>query len=702
MSVKKSAGIVTAYGSAVQGGYKGTYEEFCALLAEIPNVINDLENMTVDVTTLAAGSSATASYTDGVLTLGIPKGDQGDKGDKGDKGNKGDTGATPAFSIGTVTTGAAGTNAAATITGTAAAPVLNLTIPKGADGAVPAAAIAGTEATTTASKAYAVGDRFFLGGTLYVATAPIASGGTITVSGSGANCKADVLGDDVSSLKESIRVDSEQLDCAEYIEVPFVDSGAGSVKSSDGTIISSSRFHYTDYIDVSKYYEITYSRTTYTSTGSNWGIAFYDADKHYLYGKGALNSQASYVYTDDKIRIGKNAKYCRATIYADVGTYGTFSMRGKVRTSQLLDYSSNLWGFGDVFASGTKHYYLDSFLPAGTYTLEFDAIGTSNSLAIYFLKSETTAIQAAYSVSTLVGGMNQHAKYTFTTTDVAKSIGFCAANTISASTGYYAYFYNIKLTAETAIDNAEVKVTLHDEELSENTYNAKVIDYSNKFVRGGWIDLKNSPTSISNIQSNSDYSYVVIPCKSGDRFVSVSYGQTTPRAWGFIDSDGNILANAAVGTSVHSGAPLTPTQLKAPPGSVYFIVNHYHYSQLGYNPKAFKLSGNAIIDQVAYSKHILPMRIDEEWKRKVVSVYENYIVIKDGNVLKRSDDCGMTWNTGVNVSAVGTIVSYHMYATGTLAFFTDQKAYYISDWSFSPSIYSHNTQLWKTSRLLLL
>ena len=204
MSVKKSAGIVTAYGSAVQGGYTGTYEEFCALLAKIPNVINDLENMTVNITTLAAGSSATASYADGVLTLGIPKGDKGDKGDKGEKGNKGDTGETPAFSIGTVTTGAAGTNAAATITGTAAAPVLNLTIPKGADGAVPAAAIAGTEATTTASKAYAVGDRFFLGGTLYVATAPIASGGTITVSGSGANCKADVLGDDVSDLKESL------------------------------------------------------------------------------------------------------------------------------------------------------------------------------------------------------------------------------------------------------------------------------------------------------------------------------------------------------------------------------------------------------------------------------------------------------------------------------------------------------------------
>lgn len=50
------------------------------------------------------------------------------------RGANGATGATPDFSIGTVTTGAAGTPASATITGTDEAPVLNLTIPQGADG----------------------------------------------------------------------------------------------------------------------------------------------------------------------------------------------------------------------------------------------------------------------------------------------------------------------------------------------------------------------------------------------------------------------------------------------------------------------------------------------------------------------------------------------------------------------------------------
>ena len=65
---------------------------------------------------------------------------KGDKGDKGDKGEKGDTGAkgadgkTPNISIGTVTTGAAGTNASATITGTTPNLTLDLTIPKGDKG----------------------------------------------------------------------------------------------------------------------------------------------------------------------------------------------------------------------------------------------------------------------------------------------------------------------------------------------------------------------------------------------------------------------------------------------------------------------------------------------------------------------------------------------------------------------------------------
>ncbi len=54
---------------------------------------------------------------------------------KGDTGEKGDTGLTPMLSIGTVETLDAGSEATASISGSAENPVLNLGIPKGADGA---------------------------------------------------------------------------------------------------------------------------------------------------------------------------------------------------------------------------------------------------------------------------------------------------------------------------------------------------------------------------------------------------------------------------------------------------------------------------------------------------------------------------------------------------------------------------------------
>lgn len=64
-----------------------------------------------------------------------PQGPNGDKGDTGPKGEKGDTGAAASIKIGTVTTGAAGSNASVTNSGTASNVVLNFTLPRGKDGA---------------------------------------------------------------------------------------------------------------------------------------------------------------------------------------------------------------------------------------------------------------------------------------------------------------------------------------------------------------------------------------------------------------------------------------------------------------------------------------------------------------------------------------------------------------------------------------
>ena len=112
-----------------------------------------IDGMTVTASQLEEGAQPTASLDlkdDAyILRLGIPKGDtgatgsQGPQGQQGQQGLKGDTGATPEITIGTVTTGAPGTEAAATMTGTPEAPVLSLTIPRGDTGSLGALTVNG-------------------------------------------------------------------------------------------------------------------------------------------------------------------------------------------------------------------------------------------------------------------------------------------------------------------------------------------------------------------------------------------------------------------------------------------------------------------------------------------------------------------------------------------------------------------------------
>ena len=119
---KQNLGMVTAYAYAVVGGYEGTEAEFEALLGNIATDLAEIENLTVIANTLPPGSSATASYDHGVLTLGIPKGD------------KGDTGAGATVTAGTTATGDPGTNASVTNSGTTKDAVFNFTIPRGDTG----------------------------------------------------------------------------------------------------------------------------------------------------------------------------------------------------------------------------------------------------------------------------------------------------------------------------------------------------------------------------------------------------------------------------------------------------------------------------------------------------------------------------------------------------------------------------------------
>ena len=120
-------------------------------------------------TTLPAGSNATVTNSgnqyDAVLEFGIPTGPQGPtgatgargpRGFQGEKGAKGDTGAAATITLGSVSTGAAGSNASIVNTGDDHNAVYNFTIPRGAKGDTgtsPTVAVYGTTTLPAGSQA---------------------------------------------------------------------------------------------------------------------------------------------------------------------------------------------------------------------------------------------------------------------------------------------------------------------------------------------------------------------------------------------------------------------------------------------------------------------------------------------------------------------------------------------------------------------
>ena len=65
------------------------FEQFVSIVRD---EVAEVTGMSAEATTLPSGSDATASYSDGVLSFGIPRGDKGETGSQGPVGPKGDTG----------------------------------------------------------------------------------------------------------------------------------------------------------------------------------------------------------------------------------------------------------------------------------------------------------------------------------------------------------------------------------------------------------------------------------------------------------------------------------------------------------------------------------------------------------------------------------------------------------------------------------
>lgn len=180
-----------------------------------------------ETTTLAAGENATVSNSgtieNAVLNFGIPKGHDGTNGKDGSNGVDGKDGTAATITIGTVTTGAPGSNASVTNVGTDTAAVLAISIPrgdKGADGTGAGDVIAAADNTFTATNTF--------DGTLKTTCDMQLAGSTTTLQRKTANIQSYTL---EGSLSKSV-IFRDTGDMAGYVKTFIISvirsGGAGA------------------------------------------------------------------------------------------------------------------------------------------------------------------------------------------------------------------------------------------------------------------------------------------------------------------------------------------------------------------------------------------------------------------------------------------------------------------------------------------
>lgn len=171
-----------------------------------------IDDMTITATGLAAGAAPTAELTEVGghynIVLGLPKGD------------KGDPGATPQITV-QVKTGEPGTAASVKQTGTAEAPVIELTIPRGDTGNIGSLTINGKapdeagKVTLTAADVGARADDWMP--TAADVGALSGTDATLTQAGKAADAKA--TGDELSQLKTDVDAKINQSDALTLEEI---------------------------------------------------------------------------------------------------------------------------------------------------------------------------------------------------------------------------------------------------------------------------------------------------------------------------------------------------------------------------------------------------------------------------------------------------------------------------------------------------
>lgn len=303
------------------------------------DVASDWASVSATATTLSAGSPATVTFADNTFAFGIPKGA------KGDTGATGATGATPDFSIGTVSTLETGQPATATITGTAAQPVLNLGLPKGNKG--DNGDVANIADAYSTSATYAVGDYCIYSSQLYRCTTAI----TTAEAWTAAHWSAVALGDDTRDLRSALNATNSTLrmETGRSGNLPFVSNKSANVTlNSVGKIFNGNG----NFIDLFNIEDGTYTQNgvtvTITKNGSRIMLNGTSTSAFYFILNDDTGSSASFI----KDYILPNYPFKIGTTHLSGGQSGT-TCSLCLRKNPSTGGNAFTWNLGDAVTSYT-------------------------------------------------------------------------------------------------------------------------------------------------------------------------------------------------------------------------------------------------------------------------------------------------------------------------------------------------------------
>jgi len=305
----------------------------------------------------------------------------------------------------------------------------------------------------------------------------------LMTAGKAADAKA--TGDALSALEDQFTEETDQLKADldaqvtdlksvlnPYIILSEMPTVVGAVSAVNGEDTYGSTARRTDYIDVSGYDKIAYTRIASTTESGKVGMAFYDAEKIYIIGQTLAYGADTSGYEISVLNVPKNAVYARFTWNINLDSpfvlYDTLPFDDE-------DLYKKIFAFGNIFKTtntgGVSAIDGTNVVGSSTRRTEYINVSSYNKIAYTRVKLKTAsgnigmAFYETNDPSTFIIGQ--------TFAYGSDSFGYeIAIIDVPSNANYARFTWNIDIDSP---------FTLYDAEQFTNTLQYQIDEINNKF-----------------------------------------------------------------------------------------------------------------------------------------------------------------------------------------------------------------------------